>query len=163
MSSTSNGTAAINRGSAIPVIVSLVVFGIMFRPGFDNQESLADCKKTVSNGKCGTDTVLSHTVCETGQQVCNLLEWTFGDLQTCASSGSGGLDSCAAGQCQKTVITRECQGNVCKFLSAESSNVQPISMASGAACGNPTPGPVANPLDDDPPAIQPGPTSGGGG
>lgn len=94
-----------------------------------------NCYKTDNAGKCGTDRNENPVNC--GGSTCYLLSYIYGNIYNCLSAGSGGLKTCAAGQCKETVITRTCEPNgMCRMASQENHDVIPVSYASGAACSS---------------------------
>lgn len=93
------------------------------------------CYKTENVGKCGTDRDENPINC--GGSTCYLLSFVYGNLYNCLSAGSGGLKTCAAGQCKETVITRTCEPNgMCRVAGQETHDQIPTSFASGPACSS---------------------------
>jgi hypothetical protein len=150
-----------NRGLAIPVIASLVVFGFFGISGDGiPRTARAACKKTEIGSKCGSDANLGPIAC--GASNCFATVIIFEPNKTCTDNGNSGLTTCSAGDCMRSEMHFECVDGSCRQMGeAALTKVIPISFASGAACNNSPGGPASGELD--PPAIQPGPTTGGGG
>ena len=118
-------------------VASVATALIVRSPGVEAAQitPVLNCTQTEVAGKCGTDFEISI---QCGDTTCVLESHVFGQITNCKGLQSGGLKNCEAKMCKETIIHMTCNeqmqcvpGNPLTTME----DVDPRSVASGAACG----------------------------
>jgi hypothetical protein len=97
----------------------------------------AQCAKTTTPGKCGTDISLGPVQC--GGMTCYQTIIIYDPLFNCEESGSTGRKKCCGLDCMRTTITQECQSGACNPIDTSMQAVMPSTVACGDPCYPPVP------------------------